>query len=699
MRSNTNPNIRLDAAALRDDSVSFQREWLVTNGIGGYASASVSTANTRRYHGLLVAALRPPLGRAVLLSKLEDTLEITARSATRAQSFPLSSNLYSGAVYPQGHRSLESWRAYPAPAWVWCPIPGVRIEKSIWMAPGANATCIAYRLLDAPEGSAACLRLIPLLAWKDYHAEMHACAGAPSCEWSGADEIGAPDSGDPIRLRLSMPIVLGVTDRPIPLDLRLTNEKGRPVKDASFTADPAWYYRFQHPREQERGLDFEEDLYSPGSLCAPLAPGETLVVTASVAPAAIGADPDPRSPQALSMKILNLQTALARQSRDDTDRLLALAAKAFVVRVPGVRCTVIAGYPWFSDWGRDTMIALPGLCLPTGLLDEAREILLSFARHVDGGMLPNRFPDAGDAPEYNTVDATLWYFWAIHQYVEATGDTDVLREGLWTALERIVQAHRKGTRYNIHVDPADRLLYAGEEGAQLTWMDARVGGREITPRIGKPVEINALWINALFTMSEFARRLGDAKAVTRYADAASAADRSFRAKFPRPDGKGLFDVIDTPPGGLPDASVRPNQIFALSLPFAPLDPVGPLADSIRNVISEELLTDYGLRTLSPRDPRFCPRYEGDPGRRDSAYHQGTVWPWLLGAFAEAHFKAHGDRQAARDLLKPLAAHLADYGLGSLPEIADGADPQRPNGCIAQAWSVAETLRVWRLLAG
>ena len=687
-------NITLSADVLQDDEAALRREWLVTNGLGGYASASVATANTRRYHGLLVAALHPPVGRAVLLSKLEESLDILGADGGSSPTFALSANLYPGVLYPQGHHLLESWEAYPAPGWVFSPQPGVRFQKRVWMAHGHNTTYAAYRLLEAPPGSTGHLHLVPLLAWKDYHSEMHAGDTVPETFWFSPAPMASLDAATPrSTLRVTLPPIGNVTSEPTLLNLLIVREDGTPHPDAAFDRQAYWYYRFQHPREQERGLDYEEDLYALGMFSVPLAVGETVVLIATTE-----AEP-PAAPQRVWADLLQRQADLDRSvgGNDDFTRLLARAADTFVVQAPGGRATVIAGYHWFADWGRDTMISLPGLCLTTGHAAAARDILLSFATYLDRGMLPNRFPDKGETPEYNTVDATLWYFAAIYHYVLATGDLTPLRETLWSALEQVVQCHQQGTRYNIHVDPADHLLYAGEPGVQLTWMDARIGNWVVTPRIGKPVEINALWHNALRTMAFFATQLGDADEAARYTELARQTADSFTARFPRPDGRGLFDVLDTPENGTPDSAVRPNQIFALSLPFAPLEPAGPTADTVLAVVREELVTEGGVRTLSPHDPAYRPRYEGDPGQRDSAYHQGTAWPWLLGPFAEAHYKRHGDKEAALAFLRPLQAHLRAYGLGSLAEVFDGDPPQRPNGCIAQAWSVAETLRVWRWL--
>ena len=689
-QSDTDANITFDAALLHNPGESLQREWLVTNGIGGYASASLATANTRHYHGLLVAALAPPLGRAVLLSKLEATLTVTDGAGGEAV-YALSANVYPGAIYPQGYTSLNSWSASPCPTWIWTPAPGVSIEKRVWMAQGQNTTHIAYRLLTLLPGHTARLSLVPLLAWRDYHSEMAACDFQPPMQWTRNDVSNdAPDQdGSSLlaTLEFTLPPIQRVTSTPTTLTLTLCAESGEPFPAPDFHAHPDWYHHFQHPREQERGLDFQEDLYTPGTLSLPLTVAQALVVTASV-------ESLPSEPPGLSQARRDEGQNAPPQNDVYTQRLL-LAAEQFVVQVPNVRTTLIAGYPWFSDWGRDTMIALPGLCLTTGRLEIAREILLSFAACVDQGMLPNRFPDVGDTPEYNTVDATLWYFTAIYRYIEATGDIELLRQSLWSVLQSIVTFHRQGTRYNIHVDPADHLLYAGQEGVQLTWMDAKVGDWVVTPRIGKPVEINALWYNALCSMAYFAGLLNHASADA-YTQEAAQMQAAFTRRFARADGLGLYDALDTPAGG-PDSAIRPNQVFALSLPFAVVEPTSPLAASIIKVVREELLTPCGLRTLSPRDPAFQPRYEGNPLQRDGAYHQGTAWPWLLGPFAEAYAKVTGDTEGAKAMLSALLPQMTTYGVGSLAEVFDGGEPQRPNGCIAQAWSISETLRVWKTL--
>jgi predicted glycogen debranching enzyme len=387
--------------------------------------------------------------------------------------------------------------------------------------------------------------------------------------------------------------------------------------------------------------------------------------------------------------------AFDRQQGDVADAVgarLALAADDFLVRrdVAGQKgASVIAGYPWFGDWGRDTMIALPGLTLATGRAAVARTILLTYARFLDRGMLPNRFPDVGHDPEYNTADATLWYVEAVRAYCAETNDLDLARD-LWPVLEDIVAHHERGTRHGIGVDARDGLLYAGEQGVQLTWMDAKVGDWVVTPRTGKCVEINALWYNALLAMGDLAERLGGDRRT--WEERAARVRVSFDRFWSDADGH-LLDVIDGPNGD--DHTLRPNQIFAVSLPASPLGKTRQRA--VVDTCARSLVTSHGLRSLAPRDPRYRPQYGGDQTSRDSGYHQGAVWAWLLGPFALAHFRVYGDARLAGAYLEPLVDHLRDAGVGSVSEIFDGAPIHRPDGCVAQAWSVAETLRAWTWL--
>ena len=464
----------------------------------------------------------------------------------------------------------------------------------------------------------------------------------------------------------------------------------------AFVNHSGWFFNFEHPREQERGLDFTEDLYCPGRFDGILSPGQTITLVATVEAET------PDEPEAALASEIARQKALLDGAGvtpgDATAETLTLASDQFVVESsPKVaRATIMAGYPWFTDWGRDTMISLPGLCLTTKRYAVAKEILSAFAGAVQNGLLPNRFSDnssvSGAGAEYNTADASLWFFQAVYAYAEASGDWQFAQTEMLPVLQDILQAHIAGTDYNIGVDPADGLLHAGEPGVQLTWMDAKVGDWVVTPRTGKPVEINALWHNALCIAAEIADRAGQSDFAAECRTRAAQAQASFQEKFWNPDTHSLFDVIAS--DGCPDASLRPNQIFAVSLPFPVMD--GDKAQSVVEAVAEHLLTPFGLRTLAPGSPDYRPRYgPGDGATRDGAYHQGTVWPWLLGAFCDAHLQVYGDKAKTRALLDTLlSTGLTEYGIGTLAEIFDAEAPYAPNGCPAQAWSVAEILRAY-----
>jgi predicted glycogen debranching enzyme len=480
------------------------------------------------------------------------------------------------------------------------------------------------------------------------------------------------------------------------------------VDRGDFTPSRDWYWRFHHRAESERGLDAEEDLFRPGLFRAHVSPGETVTFIATAE------SEEPVSARAALAQDTKRQQALLRSVSNDAPdwvRQLTLAADHFNVQRlrdgKSVGTTVIAGYPLFSDWGRDTMIALPGLALATDRPADAASILRTFAAHASEGMLPNRFPDGGEVPEYNTVDATLWYFHAIDAYLEATADRRLLRD-LYPVLREIVEWHVRGTRYGIHVDAADGLLYSGEPGVQLTWMDAKIGDWVVTPRTGKCVEINALWHFALARMASWATSLGDKRGAAEFETRAAHVAASFSDAFWHADGGYLFDVIDTPPdsdgagvlrnsrGQLADASLRPNQIFAVSLGGGDLLDL----DRSRAVVAtcaRHLLTPIGLRSLAPNDRRYAGRYCGGPRERDAVYHQGTVWSWLLGPFALAHQRVYDDAAHALALLDGMAAHLGEACLGTISEIFDGDAPHAPRGCVAQAWGVSETLRAWTVL--
>ncbi|HEU4368035.1 MAG TPA: amylo-alpha-1,6-glucosidase [Methylomirabilota bacterium] len=642
-----------------------RREWLCTNGLGGFASGTVAGTLTRRYHGLLVAALAPPLGRTLVVAKLEEDV------AYDGGAWALGADRWiDGTVAPQGFLHLERFRLDgTTPVWTFACADAL-LDKRVWMEPGANTTYVRYEVRRAAAPLALALRA--LVNYRDYHATTRGEG------WTM--EVMPVDSG--LRVR--------AFDGASPVLLLAPGAEVRPEHE--------WYRRFTLPRERERGLDAEDDHLHAATVRATLRAGESLTLTLSTepAPSADGARAWKRR-QAHEADLLarwtqgwpGASTAPAWVGR------LVLAADQFVARRPLADepegMTVIAGYHWFGDWGRDTMIALPGLALATGRPELAVRVLRTFARFVDRGMLPNRFPDGGERPEYNTVDATLWWVEAIRATHAATGD-DALLEDLFPVLENVVDWHRRGTRYGIAEDPIDGLLRAGEPGVQLTWMDARVGDWVVTPRIGKPVEINALWYNALRALAGFARRLRRPAAAW---DDAAARTRGGFARFWYERGGYCYDVIEGPDGD--DPALRPNQILAVSLPESALSPTQ--RRSVVDVCARHLLTSYGLRSLAPGDRTYHGRCAGDQYARDGAYHQGTVWGWLLGPFALAHARAHGDPAAARGFLEPMAHHLDDFGVGSIAEVFDGDAPFTPRGCIAQAWSVAETLRAWQALAG
>lgn len=639
------------------------REWLVTNGIGGYASGTVALLLTRRYHGLLVAALKPPLGRTVLLAKLEETAQYDGRSC------PFGSNRWSGGVVgPEGYLHIESFHLEgTTPVWRFACADAI-LEKRVWMQQGSNTTYVRYYLHRAT--GPLTLKIKAFVNYRDYHGNTQANG------WRMA--VDSVEHG----------VCVTAFADAVPLYL-LTNR-------GTASSAHIWYYGFDLAVERYRGLSDREDHLHAATFSATLNQGESLTFVASTEQQpSLQGEIDLESRRAYEKKLIGFwQASLPVEAKDTPEWVnqLVLAADQFIVSRPlpdePTGKTIIAGYHWFSDWGRDTMIALPGLTISTGRPEVARDILRTFSRYVNQGMLPNRFPDAGETPEYNTVDATLWYFEAIRAYHAATGDDDSLRE-LFPVLADIIDWHRRGTRYNIHLDSSDGLLYAGTEGVQLTWMDAKIEDWVVTPRIGKPVEINALWYNALHTMAAFAQKLG--KPHLEYEQMRSRAATGFKRFWN--DALGYcYDVLDGPEGH--DASLRPNQIFAVSLPESPLTP-GQMRDVVE--CARFLLTSHGLRSLAPDHPQYQGRYGGDQRQRDSAYHQGTVWGWLIGPFALAHLRVFNDPAQARTLLEPMANHLQAAGIGSLSEIFDGDAPMTPRGCIAQAWTVAEVLRAWKEL--
>jgi predicted glycogen debranching enzyme len=641
---------------MRIQPIEFARarslEWLETNGLGGFASSTVVGMNTRRYHGLLTAATRPPVGRLLLLSKLEETLVV------RGERFDLAVNQYPGAIHPNGHRYLREFRLDPLPTFVYSA-GGFEIVKRVFMVHGENSVVVEYEVSGA-KGEDCVLEIRPLIAFRDYHGTTHRNGELnPAVEFEPGLASVQPYAGLP-RLFLA-----------------------HDAAESEATGD--WYDNFEYEIERERGLDFREDLFNPLLLRFSMSGHGSATVIASTLPHAAADAPALRAGELARRRAVEA----AAPSADPLIRQLALAADQFIVQRGDLK-TIVAGYHWFSDWGRDTMIALPGLTLVTGRFEVARDILLAFAREVNRGMLPNRFPDDGEDPEYNTVDATLWYFEAIRAYLAYTGEFEFVRRHLLPVLHDIVNWHISGTRYGIRVD-TDGLLACGEPGVQLTWMDAKVGDWVVTPRSGKPVEIQALWYNALRVLEDLARRSAEPAKADSLDRMACRARESFLAQFWNTGENCLYDVVD---GAHCDGAIRPNQIFAVSLPHRMLPP--DRARMVVETVQRELLTPVGLRSLSPRDSRYRGRYEGGVLERDSAYHQGTVWPWLLGPFLTAYRHAAVDEPAARAQvtawLAGLQPHLAEAGLGQIGEIADGDAPHSARGCIAQAWSVGELLR-------
>jgi predicted glycogen debranching enzyme len=644
------PEICTDLEAARE------REWLETNGLGGFASSTVAGLNSRRYHGLLVAALSPPTGRMVLLAKLEETLVLDG------QRFELSANQYPGVIHPQGYRYLRQFRRDPYPVFTYA-VEGAELEKSISMLQGENTTVVRYVLrlpADRPPASAQ-LELRPLIAFRDYHSLTH--------------ENGALNPA-----YRAEPGLVSISPYGGLPELLLAHDGGE-AEGAG-----CWYRNFEYAGEQERGLDFQEDLFNPCVLVFDLARSPAAAVIASTQRR------EARRAAEYQQQERERRAALGASVPADPPLVAALTAAAdqfIVAREAGK--TIIAGYHWFTDWGRDTMIALPGLTLATGRPEVGREILSAFAPHVSQGMLPNRFPDSGQEPEYNTVDATLWYFEAVNALLRATEDYEFVRSALYETLVEIIDWHVRGTRYGIRVD-ADGLLLSGAEGVQLTWMDAKVGDWVVTPRRGKPVEIQALWYNALRVMEDLSRRFRDADRERQFGELAGRAKKHFEQLFWNPADGCLYDCVD---GESRDPSIRPNQVLAISLPHSML--ARAKAAQALQVVEWELLTPAGLRSLAPSDPRYVGRYTGGPWQRDGAYHQGTVWPWLMGPFLTAYLRVHRQSRAARAQVQRwlggFEERLADAGLGQISEIAEGDPPHRPCGCIAQAWSVAELLRV------
>lgn len=626
-------------------------EWIETNGLGGWASSTVVGANTRRYHGLLVAAINPPVGRMVMLSKLDETLIIGG------SRFELSTNFYPGVIYPEGFKHIKSFERNLFPEAVF-EINDIKIRKIIAAINGENTTIITYEVLNADNEFE--IELSPFVSGRDYHNLSH------KNDSLNKDYL-FKDSTLQLQLYESVP------------ELFIS------IPGSEFSETKDWYYNFEYPIEKYRGLDFKDDLYTPGNFRLKLQAGSKIGVIISTESTSL------KNPFELFEKEKNRRELLIAQQTDELLNTLTLAADQFIVKRGEDLKTIIAGYHWFSDWGRDTMIALPGICLSTGRFDDAKKILKAFAQSIDQGMLPNRFPDYGEAPEYNTVDATLWFFLAVYRYYQQTGDLNFVKKEVLTVLKDIIEWHYMGTRYNIKVDE-DGLLYSGQEGFQLTWMDARINDWVVTPRIGKPVEINALWYNALRIYSEFTSLAGNYEDSEKYRIEADKIFKIFTSTYWIEEKEYLCDNINK---DYRDETLRPNQLFALSLPYQLIDKTK--ANKILKSIEENLYTPVGLRSLSPLHINYKPIYGGDQLSRDSAYHQGTVWSWLLGPYIDAIIRYNGLKgiEKAKRIIHSFKFHLMEAGIGTVSEIFDAEQPNSPRGCIAQAWSVGEILRVYK----
>jgi predicted glycogen debranching enzyme len=643
----------------------LSREWLITNGRGGYASSTVVGIPTRKYHGLLVAAARAPLQRWLLLSAVLEKVGVSGRQ------HEMGSFRFERTIHPRGYEYQTNFAYHNDPTAPWVRFvyehDGIRLVKEVVMRHGRDEVIVRY-LLEGPPHEPISLELHPFTPMRDYHSVTRAFPGSYLVgECRNFVTVDAYDDGPRLWLAAE----------------RL--DAGEPV---SFTRNPLWWYGFVYQEEAVRGVQSREDLFVPGWFRTE---GQGSIEVMFRAVVGFGERmknvPEPAEPVELSPRPVD----------PSVEERLVKASDAFVVRRARENntslTTILAGYPWFGDWGRDTFISLPGLLLETGRFPEARQVLEVFASAEKDGLIPNRFSDYGDGRDYNSADASLWFIRAADAYCRQSGDEAAWAESLGSACARIIEAYVRGTRFNIRME-GDGLVTCGDSNTQLTWMDAKSNEVVFTPRHGKPVEVNALWHHVLCIM---ARRThaADPATAARYEEMAERARASFTGVFWNDKDEYLFDVVRE---DWRDLAIRPNQIMAVSLPDSPLD-TGKQAAVLR-IVERELLTPYGLRSLSPHHPSFRGRYEGTPFERDSVYHQGTVWAWLMGPYVEAYLRVNEFTEAAklrmRELLKPLIDHLDEAGLGSISEIFDGEPPHTPRGCIAQAWSVAELLRAWHL---
>lgn len=644
----------VDKAECQNLRDALRREWLETNGLGDYASSTIVNCHTRRYHGLLVANLQEPAGRHVLLSAYDETL------ALDGHDFNLACHKYPDLFHPRGHEYLDRVEGDAWPVFTY-RVGGVTLTREVMMLHGRHATLVRYTL--GPCAVPALLRVKPLLAFRPFHSLTRANVA--------------------LQVK-TYPARKGFKIQPYNALPPLFIQTGSPF---AFFPSPSWYFNFDYFIEQERGFPHQEDLFQPGLFELTLQPGKSVILSAST-------EELPGEPEDLWAAEAGRRKPLRLAASKSTTAHLQREGARFLIHEPDGRPAVLAGYPWFDAWGRDTLIALPGLTFCAGREEAGLEILVRLGELERNGLLPNITGPHPDAHAYTCVDASLWYVWAVQQMRALTGRDDVVRATCWPVIRRIIQAYRRGTDFGIGVD-AEGLLHAGHAGTQLTWMDARVNGVPVTPRHGCPVDVNALWYNALAFSDELAAAFhspGD-----RCPDLLEQFRRSFRERFWVAEGGYLGDVFRD---GALDDSLRPNQIFAVSMPHSALDAEQQAA--VVEAVRRHLLTPYGLRTLSPRNPAYIGQYAGSPEQRDGAYHQGTVWPWLLGAYGEAELKVTRNRERSAEALLAtitplLTRHLLEAGLGTVSEIFDGNPPHPPNGCVAQAWSVGELVRLLHLL--
>ena len=641
----------------------LELEWLETNGLGGYASSTILNCHTRKYHGLLVANLKKPPGRHVLLSKFEDSLCI------RGNEFFFSCHQYPGEFFPHNWNIIKEFQLVPYPKFTY-QIDEMCIHKSVMLVYGEESVLIRYDMGNCPGGV---LRLKPFLAYRGCHT---------LCRQN---------------------IFLRVKTYGVKNGFRIQPYDGMPPLfiqtniNAQFFPSPVWYNNFEYSLETERGYDGREDLFQPGVLEIPVRKGSVVIVSSS-------------------LKILQGQLKrkwMAEEARrrceaslneiivkgfDEEDkshmRDLITAGRQFLIKTPPARPAIIAGYHWFGEWGRDTLISLPGLTFCCSRKEEGIDILTSFGEFERDGLLPNYFPEGEKEIAYNTVDTSLWYFWAVQQLLKYTGDIETIRSRMWPVMKRILRHFMAGTLFNIYMSN-NGLLHAGSNDTCLTWMDTMVEGKPVISRLGYPVEVNALWYNAICFAAELAGLFGEHE--FSFPDLIPEIQQSFHNTFWIEREGYLGDVFFN---GLLDHTIRPNQIFAVSLPYSPIT----LSQQVLvvNKVKEHLLTPYGLRTLSPEEREYKGRYGGDAVSRDMAYHQGTVWPWLLGHFGEAYLKVAGDKAVAKAFLLNhirsfVSQHMIDAGVGCISEIFDGDPPHRPNGCISQAWGTAELIRLYSII--